>query len=320
MKKNIFLNYLCILLIGGFLSSCNDELNDELFHKFVYLSTNGWQSYEIDVDENNMADLHIYLGINGTSENDKSIVVKLATDPDTLAAYNFDKYKYQTQYYYPQLPASCYAFDKESYPIAAGEIKATSVITIDLKKIENPYTEYVLPLKIESSTGMEKGMTKYTKVLANIFFMNPYSGQFSGNGTLKEEGSTNTKDWLNVSGIKLYATSVNSCYMYAGNITRTNTGNYTDYAIDITFNEDETIDMSSPNPELELIPVTAKIERTYTNIADDNRYYNQASLLSLRYKYRDLSPEEERFLDFSGDFNINKKVLKTDYPDIVVED
>ncbi len=309
-----------VLSIVSFLPACNDELDDELFHKFVYLATNGWQSYEIDVNENNQADLNIYFGVNGTSRNDRDIVVRLAIDPDTLEGYNFDKYKYQTQYYYPLLPASCYSFDKESYSIPAGEIKAASVITIDLEKIENPYTEYVLPLQIESSTGLEKGESQYTKVLANIFFTNPYSGQFSGNGTLKEEGSTNSRDWLNVSGIRLYATAVNSCYMYAGSVTRTNTDNYTDYAIDITFNEDGTIDMSSPNPELGFTPVSATIERTYTNVVNDNRYYDQASVLSLKYLYSDLSPDEERILEFSGDFNINKRVLKTDYPDVVVEE
>lgn len=320
MKKKILLHCICMLVMVGLLPSCNDELNNELFHKFVYLSTNGWQVYEIDVNENNMADLNIHIGVNGTSGNDRNITVNLSIDPDTLAGYNFDKYKYQTQYYYPQLPLSCYSFDKESYAIPAGEIKATSVITIDLEKIENPYTEYVLPLQIESSTGLEKGESRYIKVLANIFFMNPYSGQFSGNGTLKEEGSTDSKDWLDVSGIKLYATSVNSCYMYAGNVTRTNTDNYTDYAINITFNEDETINMSSQNSELGFIPVSATIERTYTNVVNDNRYYNQASVLFLKYRYKDLSPEEERILEFSGDFNINKRVLKTDYPDIIIED
>lgn len=318
MKKNKYLYYISILLIVWILPSCNDELDNELFHKFVYLSSNGWQSYEIPVDENNMAYLNVYLGVNGTSENDKNIEVKLEADPDTLEGYNFDKYRYQTEYYYPQLPQQCYSFDKESYTIPAGEIKNAAVINIDLTKIENPYTEYVLPLKIASTTGLEKGEDEYTKVLANILFTNPYSGQFSGNGTLKEEGNTNSNDWLNVSGIKLYATSVNSCYMYAGSVSRTNTYNYTDYAIDIQFNDDGSIDMSSPNSELGFIPVTAKIERTYTNVANDNRYYNQSTILSLRYIYKDLSPDEDRILDFSGDFNINKQVLKTDYPDVIV--
>lgn len=315
MKK---LKYLFILLIStAALSSCSDELDDELFYKFAYLTSNGWKSYDLDVSDENTADLKIYFGVNGTSDNDQDIIIEIEADPDTLAAYNFDKFKNQTQFYYPILPAQAYTFDKSSYTIRAGEITATAIANIDMKKLDDPYQEYVLPIRIKSATGIGAGPGKYTKLLANILFTNQYSGAYSGSGTLKEVGTNST---LEVSGARLYATSTNACYVYAGNVTRSNTDNYRDYAIDLSFEENGDINMWCNNQEMEFEPLAAKMERKYSIIYDDNRYYNQTTTLSLEYRYKDLTPGEDRKLSYTGTISINKKVLKTDYPDVPVEE
>ena len=54
---------------------------------------NGWQTCEVEIKDGNIAELLIDFGINGTSENDKDITLKITNDPDTLADYNFDKFK-----------------------------------------------------------------------------------------------------------------------------------------------------------------------------------------------------------------------------------
>lgn len=163
---------LLIILMPG-LSSCNDKLADELFMKNSYIVHNGWQEYALEVTEDNTAILPIYFGVNGTSGNDKDIVLTVELDPDTLAGYNWDKYKNQTNLYYKILPEEAYTFGADTWTIPKGELKTTASVKIDLNKIEEVgslYDDYVLPVRIASSTGEPMGQNKYTKVLAHIGF------------------------------------------------------------------------------------------------------------------------------------------------------
>ncbi len=43
----------------------------------------------------------------------KDITLKITNDPDTLADYNFDKFKNQINSYYIELPTNCYSFDQK---------------------------------------------------------------------------------------------------------------------------------------------------------------------------------------------------------------
>lgn len=313
MKNIKYILALSILIFTG----CTDELNNELFQKYSYIINNGWKSYEIPLDENNEAKLNIYLGVNGTSDNDKDITIEIAANPQILEDYNFDKYKHQTASYYPELPASCYTFDKASYVINRGSIKTEATVTIELNKLDNVYKEYVLPVKIKSSRGENTGPEKYTELLANILFTNKYSGQYSGTGKLKEVGTNYT---VEISSVRLYATSTSTCYMYAGNVTRTSEENYVDYAIDLSFDENGNITMSAQNPDLEFVPNSASMEHKYYINYDDNRYYNQTTTLTFNYTYKDLSSDENRKLEYSGSCSISKKVLIADYPNVVIEE
>ena len=156
------------------ISSC-DGLEDELFQKNSYIVHNGWQDYALEVAEDNTTILPIYFGVNGTSANDKDICLTMEIDPDTLQKYNWEKYKNQSDLYYKILPAGTYTFDADSWTIPSGELNATAAIKIDLNKIEelgSLYDDYVLPLRITSSTGEPMGQNKYTKVLAHIGFKN----------------------------------------------------------------------------------------------------------------------------------------------------
>ena len=114
-KKNMkrIINIISITLGIFIFTACQDELNNELFHKFSYLVENGWQTCEVEIKDGNIAELLIDFGINGTSENDKDITLKITNDPDTLAGYNFDKFKNQISSYYIELPTNCYTFDQE---------------------------------------------------------------------------------------------------------------------------------------------------------------------------------------------------------------
>ena len=160
MKKIIsiygIMGSLLIAMLPG-VSSC-DKLEDELFKKNTYIIHNGWQDYSLEVADDNTTVLPVYFGVNGTSGNDKEIHIMMEVDPDTLDAYNKDKYKSQTDLYYKILPEGTYTFDADSWNIKSGELNAAAYIHIDLNKIRevgNLYNDYVLPLRITSSTGEE---------------------------------------------------------------------------------------------------------------------------------------------------------------------
>ncbi len=82
-KKHIYtIGGLIIIIVLG-LFSCNDGLADELFMKNSYIVRNGWQEYELTVGSDNTAILPVYFGVNGTSGNDKDIILALEVDSDT---------------------------------------------------------------------------------------------------------------------------------------------------------------------------------------------------------------------------------------------
>jgi len=150
MKKIIsiygIMGSLLIAMLPG-VSSC-DKLEDELFKKNTYIIHNGWQDYSLEVADDNTTVLPVYFGVNGTSGNDKEIHIMMEVDPDTLDAYNKDKYKSQTDLYYKILPEGTYTFDADSWNIKSGELNAAAYIHIDLNKIRevgNLYNDYVLP-------------------------------------------------------------------------------------------------------------------------------------------------------------------------------
>ena len=63
MKRII--NIISITLGIFIFTACQDELNNELFHKFSYLVENGWQTCEVEIKDGNIAELLIDFGING---------------------------------------------------------------------------------------------------------------------------------------------------------------------------------------------------------------------------------------------------------------
>ena len=101
MKQSIYkqgiLGCLLSLATCGF-TACNDQLADELFVKNSYIINNGWKDYHLSVNEDNTALLPIYFGVNGTSTNDKDIVLTMDIDPDTIGRNIKTKKIYTTKF------------------------------------------------------------------------------------------------------------------------------------------------------------------------------------------------------------------------------
>lgn len=314
MKK-----YICIITAILFvfsLQSCDDELADELFVKGSYLVKNGWQEYKLKIEKDNTVVLPIAIALNGTSNNTKDVTVNLVTDPDTLAAYNLDRFRNQTELYFEEIPETYYSFDNTSYVIPKGKNDVVANVVIDLNKIDYIYEEYVLPIKIASTDGALIGESKYSKVLAQLDFTNEFTGNYSGTGKLKQK---NSQYELNVDGVKLMGSSVNSCYFYAGNITRDTNIDYYKYIVDITIDDNNNLTLSSKLPKLELNPIKAEINRKYRLHTTDNRYYIETSTLELKYEYKDQDDTNITY-EYSGTLTLIQDVIKEDYPDVEISE
>jgi len=310
-KKHIYLLMLLATVVIAF--SCDDALPDELFTKNTYFVKNGWQEFDLPVEDDNTAVLPIYFGISGTSENDKDIFIEIDADPDTLAAYNLDRFKNQTGLYYKELPRESYTYDKSTYVIERGSNKGEGIIMIDLSSIGNIYEEFVLPVKITSSVGEPIGQGKYSKFLARIKFTNEFSGIYSGVGRVKQEG---TQYEAQISGVTFSGTSTTSCFFYAGDVTRTNRTDYMNYIIDVTIDDDGNLTLSSNNPDLGLEPEKATLLRKYKKHGTDSRYYIETSTLELKYKYKGKIEDEVINYTYEGTLTKTQNVLIEDYPDV----
>ena len=320
MIKNIINSLLLVVVLG--VSSCNDQLADELFEKRTYLIENGRKDYQLEVDDDNTAILPVYFGINGTSLNDKDITLTLDVDPDTLERYNWEKYKNQKELYLKLLPEESYTFDASSWTIPSGELNTSAYIKISLDKIKEVgslYNDYVLPLRINSSVGEPIGRSKYTKVLAHIAFKNDFSGQYTGKGVIKQIGTSFTTD---ITSTNIYAINQNTCYMFVGDKTREKTTNYLDYVVEITKDDETgTFVLTSPVESLKFKSYSSQISRKYTLNYGDDRYYIEITTVDFSYEYQDSSYNNEPVLmNFQGSFTMTKNVWKYQYPDVDVED
>lgn len=323
MMKSVYSMAAVCLMAGcaaGAFTAC-DELNDELFEKNSYIIHSGWQDYELDVDSNNKAILPVYFGINGTSANEKDVTVTMEVDPDTLEGYNQYKYKNEKDLYYKLLPAGTYTIDGNAWTIPAGELNTEAKITIDLDAISQVgslYNDYVLPLRIASSTGEPIGPGKYSKVLAHIAFKNDYSGSYSGKGIVKQIGTTYTTE---ITGMNIYAINNSLAYMFVGEKNRENTEDYLNYVVEIKKEADGRLTLSSPVAGLQLKSYNAKLTRKYTMNYTDLRYYTEVTTVEFSYEYLDSTTKPDPLMmSFEGSFSKTKDVLRVEYPDVKVEE
>lgn len=321
MKKLILVYSSCLLLLTLAATSCDDSLADELFRKYSYITHNGWQEYKLEVADDNTARLPIYFGVNGTSGNGNDIVVQIGLDPDTLAGYNKEKFKNQTNLYYKVLPESCYSFDAEQYTIPQGELKTGASILIDLNKIREVgslYNDYVLPLEITSSVGEPKGVKKYTTVLAHVGFINDFSGNYVGKGVVTQKGTSYKTE---VTNCQLYAINNETCYVFVGEKNRSNTNDYLHYVIEIKKDAAGNIAVlpgeGTEGLDFKLNKVSMK--RVYEMNYNDNRYYSEVTTLEISYEYIDSTNELEPLnMSFEATFSMSKNVLRVDHPNVDV--
>lgn len=309
MKKILFI---CISILALSLNySCNDELDDELFEKFVLLTQNGWIDQSLEITSSGLIEIPLVVSINGTSDNDRSIAVGVKFDPDTLSGYNFEKYRNQTSLYYSALPSGAISFNDETITITSNALKGISGMTLDLNKVTDKYADYVVPVAIENTSEYRVAEEKYSKSLIHIVLKNSFSGNYTGEIGVyktKSDGSNDTNNKFTVSTKTFYAISDKQCYFYAGQYDRAKTER-NNFIVNITVNDDGTISMDSPNSNLDLKQEDASIEISSEPHPTDNRYEIVTTILALKYTFKDLSLDDKPVVRAQGSVSMRQNVL-----------
>ena len=214
--KKIFI-YAAVLFGVCSFTSCDNNIPDEQFTKMVLLTKNGVQDYNIEFTTEGLIELALPISVNGTSSNDRNITVRLSEDPDTLKAYNFDRFRNSTALYYTSPTEKMYSFPTgPEITIQSGSNYAILPLTFDLKEFDL-YNNYVLPLKIENVSTYQLAWSQYTKLLMRLNISNFFSGNYNVDGKVWEENYPNQK--LPISSTVLRALAADQCYLYAGNVT-----------------------------------------------------------------------------------------------------
>lgn len=296
--------YTASLLMAFAVSSCDNNIPDEQFTKKVSLTKNGMQKYNIDFTDEGVIDLNIPVLASGTSNNNQNIDVTVGLAPDTLADYNFERYRNNRELYY-QLPSeNMYSFPKgETVTIPAGKDYSIIPLRIDLRNFDL-YNNYILPLQITEVSNYEIAQNGYSKLLINLNINNFISGAYTASGNVWEESMPDRK--LPVSSSSLFTLAANKCYLYMGDIAEDN-NNRAQYTMTIEVDKaayEDRIDNStnakirrytnitlgSKNTDKELRSEgDAWVEQERTDDPYDNKLENLVTRVYMKYSYMDLN-------------------------------
>lgn len=302
------------MMFMGLFYACNDRLPEEQFQKLVLLTKNGWIEQNIDIsDSTGVIKLPIAGSISGTSTNQKNIELLLDYDTDTLNGYNFLKFRNQSDLYYNVVPDEALSFDSNKISIEKGKDMGIANLLVDLDKITDKYSDYVIPIQIKSTSGYLLANPQYSKALYHIQLKNKYSGNYSGEITVfKTKGSAEVNDEtqkISVSNKALYATTDTTCYFYAGQMDR-NKADRTKFIVNVTFHKDGTVTLDCPNSALNFVAESASVSVRKVDNENNMRYQNMIYTLIMHYKFNDLAPTNPARLRAQGTVTLTQTVLR----------
>lgn len=283
-----------MLLIA--LSSCNKEWESEQYKHYISfkapLNGDGVTPIHIPYNPKGVITYELPLIVSGSTDNNKSLTVHVALDPDTLAVFNYKNFQDRTDLYYKQL-ADKYFSIPETVNIKDG--KNTAIMNIDLTLEDiNLVEKWILPLTIVDNSSYKytsNPRRNYSKALLRIVPFNDYSGNYSATAYkiyLKgyENGAAIVKN-----KVKAYVVDDHSIFFYAGNVNekREDRGNYKIYA---RFNDTtKEVILTSDNPTMEFsVNKTARF--TVEEVKDELRPY-------LLHRYVTISNIDYNFTDYT---------------------
>lgn len=291
MKKySLFL--LCLL--GIFVTACDNELPDELFTKRVVISQNGFQEMKLEYSADGKVSTHVTISISGTSVLDHDIIATITECPDTLEAYNYDKYSDNEELYYTLLPKEAYKLGNSGkVTIKGGEEYTLLPIEFDLSQLDM-YKDYVLPLEVSAVSDYEIGQSSYRRALYHLTIRNLFSYTYSPSGCKiwnSDEGDDYTT-WT--TDMVLSTIDYNTCRMYAGGVNDTDKDR-NEYLVEVTMEADSTFSYTSPNPDIDLEKVGGEEENRIRVTEEPDLLVNNkfviTTTMKMNYRYTYTSPE-----------------------------
>lgn len=313
--KKILLGALASLAL---LASCENQLPEEMFVKKVLINQNGFRTYEFDYTERSQTDTTISVAVSGTSELTKDIRVSLAVNSDTLAGYNWERFRNEESLYFKLLPDDCYDFNGEDIIIKAGDEYTDVPITFYLDRISKDES-YVLPISVVSVSDYQIGEPQYSTVLINVVLSNEHSGAYTLSGTLREVAPNITFDVKMTRTMR--AENKNTISFFAGNVSETNPDRekyrilaevLADSTLVLSAAHPEFIDLRPDNPNLGKDDPKNRIIVERTMDPQNHRKQTTVTTFYLQYYFTDkTNPEDPYELRWKGAASMAKvKFLK----------
>lgn len=285
MKKSILYT---IGLATLFFTSC-DSLPEEQFEKYIIMTRNGVQERELAYDATKSTTTNVSISISGSAKIDRDVFVDVELNPDTLAAYNFDQFRYEEGLYYNILPDDCFEIPNKKALIKAGDEYGLLPVNINMEKM-NKLKNYVLPLTVVNSSAYNLGKPIYRTILMKIILTNEYSGLYAGSAKIHD--ATEGTDLPYTKNRTLYTLDEKTCYMFGGNIEEKDK-NRDKYIIKIHVNENNTLTLTSDNPGIVLTPSTPSVDKGINNITitegEISGKMGKEIKMNLNYSYKDLT-------------------------------
>lgn len=297
--KNIY-NYLIIMAVTLFASSCNDEWKDEQFHQYVSfkapVGNKGCTMINVRYNPDGEVTYRLPVIVSGSTMNEKDLSVRVAVDPDTLKVFNTERFSINEDLYYKELPAKYYKFP-ETVTVPAGE--CTSLLDLkftldDLDMVDN----WVLPLTItdDPSYNYQSNIRKhYRKALLRVVPFNDYSGSYSTTNMkvyfykqpVGDDKDDVTGDAMVASTRDAFVVDNNTIFFYAGlmdqDLPRSKRALYKIY---VKFNEDRSLTLTADNDDIDFeVPDDSSPIYSLTENWDDTRPYIKHKYVTLRFTY-----------------------------------
>lgn len=274
-KKNIY-RFLSLILFAFAGQAC-DNLPHEQFDKFVLMTRNDFVDREIVYDPSGVVTTKVSVSINGSSKLSKDLPVEIEFFPDTLADYNFEKFRYDTASYYQLFQD--FEIPDPTTTILKGHEYAEIPVNIKVAQMDK-FKDFILPLRVKSAEGYPVASDYARVMLMHIVLKNNFSGNYATNATVN--GAFNS---LNRT---LKVIDEKTCFTYAGDVEEK--ADNADYRLYVSVGTDSIVSLTTPNPEIQL-QVADPDPELMVNVA---KTLNNEYRIYMNYSYLDLATNERK--------------------------
>jgi hypothetical protein len=320
--KKIF-PYIIVMLSFLFIVACNDEWEEEMYEKTISFGKPGVVPIYLKyTSEGGVIPYKLPVVVTGTTDNDRDIDVSIKVDNDTVAALNFERFRYRTDLHFIQLDSENYEFESMNTTIPKGENSALINLNLKVQGLDL-INKYILPLRIATTSSYYPTTRKYYDVsMLEIVPFNDYSGIYSASSGLiwDRTRSESSQTALNVPTREARVVDENSIFFFAG-VTEQEDKNRATYKLKASFDvigSDSLVTLTADSAKInfsqqkgtfsiqrEMDPLLPYLERRYIIVELEYEYdditnpsfplkYRFKGSMTLERKRNTLIPEEDQ--------------------------